>query len=196
MEAKFSRSTPKVRALAKREASQHQSWDQIFTRSATKTRTTESARQKFAQTARETAQAKLSQAKNGCPKSWSRCPEEGIGESQKAPGEVPPIKVQIERILEFSLRSERRLAELGAERAAEARFTERAKRQLERLEAAPQEVVVTSVPPGRRTDPPPRIRCRAARWNVPCRGSPNQCLRTGSSFGNVCAGSKQSWCWS
>ena len=42
---------------------------------------------------------RLSQAKNGCPKSWSRCPEEGIGESHKAPAEVPPVKVQTERIL-------------------------------------------------------------------------------------------------
>ena len=158
MEAKFSRSTPKVRALAKREASQHQSWDQIFTRSATKTRTTESARQRFAQTPpamKLQPRPRLSKAKNGCPKSWSRCPEEGIGESRKTSGIHSPIR-------EASV-------ELGAERAAEATFTESAKRQLERLEATTRRsrchrcCHISATSTVGRTDPPSRTSCRGER---------------------------------
>ena len=64
-------------------------------------------------TAREPAQGKAVQKKKRRSQILVSTKKE-LERAKKPPTKVPPIKVQIERILEFTLRSERRLVELGA----------------------------------------------------------------------------------
>ena len=62
-----------------------------------------------------------------------RCPEVRVG---RQAAKAPPLKVQISSTQDFIRRSERRLAELTAERTAESKLLEEAKARLCQLETA------------------------------------------------------------